>query len=88
MGDHLLALNRPPDEDQPAVISTQDTEALFAGLDFHLFDETLESGHNLTNEVWRTFLVIVGLALLGEALLCMPPVNIKVEPNRRLQEIT
>ncbi len=71
-GDHMIALNRPPEEDQAKVLSSEDTEGLFAGLDFHIFNETLESGRSLTNEVWRTFLFLVGTALLLEALLCLP----------------
>jgi hypothetical protein len=47
-------------------------DELFAGLDFHVLTNTLEDGHTLTNEVWRTFLLAMAVALLGEALLCMP----------------
>jgi hypothetical protein len=72
-GERLVALNRPPGEDQPAVLASSDLNDLFAGLDFHVVDSTLENGHSLTNEVWRTFLFLAALALVGEALLCMPP---------------
>jgi hypothetical protein len=72
-GDRLTALNRPPGEDQPETLASSDLDRLFAGLDFHVFDRTLGSTHSLTNEVWRTFLLLVGLALIGEALLCLPP---------------
>ncbi len=72
-GDKLVALNRPPSEDQPAVVAATDLNDLFAGLDFHVVSDTLESGRSLTNEVWRTFLILVALAIIGEALLCMPP---------------
>jgi hypothetical protein len=72
-GDRLVALNRPPGEDEPQTLSPSDLNDLFAGLDFHLVNDTLENGRSLTNEVWRTFLFFVALALIGEALLCMPP---------------
>ena len=72
-GDRLVALNRPPGEDQPQTLSTTELDELFAGLDYHVLNDTLENGRSLTNEVWRTFLVLVALALVGEALLCMPP---------------
>ncbi len=72
-GDKLVALNRPPGEDQPATLATNDLNDLFTGLDFHVVNDTLENGRSLTNEVWRTFLFLVALALIGEALLCMPP---------------
>lgn len=72
-GDKLAALNRPPAEDQPAVVAPGELNDLFAGLDFHVVSDTLESGRSLTNEVWRTFLILVALALVAEAVLCMPP---------------
>jgi hypothetical protein len=72
-GDRLVALNRPPGEDQPATLAQSDLNDLFSGLDFHVVNSTLENGHSLTNEVWRTFLFLAALALVGEALLCMPP---------------
>lgn len=71
-GDRLVALNRPPAEDLPLTLSTAAVDELFAGLDHRILTETLESGRNLTNEVWRTFLIAGALALLAEALLCMP----------------
>ena len=72
-GDRLVALNRPPGEDQPETLSSSVVDDLFAGLDFRVMSDTLENGRSLTNEVWRTFLMLVALALVGEALLCMPP---------------
>lgn len=72
-GDRLMALNRPPGEDQAQVLSVATLNELFAGLDFRVVADTLQSGRSLTNEVWRTFLIAMALALLGEALLCMPP---------------
>ena len=72
-GDKLVALNRPPGEDQPETLSPDTLNDLFAGLDFRVVNDTLENAHSITNEVWRTFLLMVALALIGEALLCMPP---------------
>ena len=72
-GDQIIALNRPPGEDQPETLSTTDLNGLFAGLDFRVLTDNLEDGRALTSEVWRTFLIAMALALVGEALLCMPP---------------
>jgi hypothetical protein len=72
-GEKLCALNRPPGEDDPQVVSTMALGELFSGLDFRALTDTVESGRSLTNEVWRTFLVAMAVALLAEALLCMPP---------------
>jgi hypothetical protein len=71
-GERLLALNRPASEDTPETISLSALGELFAGLDFHIVTTTLEDTHSITNEVWRTFLFAMALALLGEALLCLP----------------
>ena len=72
-GDRLMALNRPPGEDATQTLSTAGLNDLFSGLDFRVLTGTLEDTRSLTNEVWRTFLVCMALAILGEALLCMPP---------------
>jgi hypothetical protein len=72
-GDRLIALNRPAAEDLPQTVSNPTLNDLFAGLDFRILTGTLEDTRSLTNEVWRTFLVCMSLAILGEALLCLPP---------------
>jgi hypothetical protein len=72
-GDHLIALNRPPGEDAVQTLSTAGLSNLFAGLDFRILSGALEDTRSLTNEVWRTVLLCMALAILGEALLCLPP---------------
>ncbi len=72
-GDRLVALNRPPSEDEARTLSTATVNALFTGLDFHVITDTLEDRGSLTNEIWRTFLLILAAALVGEALLTLPP---------------
>ncbi len=80
-GDRLIALNRPPGEDVTQILSRSGLNDLFSGLDFHVFTGTLEDSKNLTNEVWRTFLVCMALALLGESLLCLPPRRTEPPPS-------
>ena len=72
-GERIIALNRPPGEDLPSALSTTALNELFAGLDFRVLTDSVEQGRSLTNEIWRTFLIAMAIALLGEALLCMPP---------------
>ena len=72
-GDQLIALNRPAGEDQPATISPAMLNDLMAGLDFRVLTDSLEDERSLTNEVWRTFLVAMAIALLLEGLISMPP---------------
>jgi len=94
-GDQIIALNRPPGEDQPQPLSTPALNELFAGLDFRVLTDSLEDGRSLTSEIWRTFLIAMAVALLAEALLCMPPPRTqespspsfsKVAPQRELQQ--
>ena len=68
----LVALNRPPGEDAPQTVAPPVLEELFAGLDWRLIERTLENEKSLTSEVWRTFLWVMGGALVLEALLSMP----------------
>ncbi|HYF34399.1 MAG TPA: hypothetical protein VD994_03840, partial [Prosthecobacter sp.] len=69
---HFVALNRPPGEDRPQPVAALVLSELFAGLDFRVLTEDLHDSRSLTNEVWRTFLMAMAAALLGEALLCLP----------------
>jgi hypothetical protein len=71
--ERLIALNRPPGEDDGQRISTTGVNELFAGLDFRVLTDTLGDSRSLTSEIWRTFLIAMALAIVGEALLCMPP---------------
>lgn len=71
-GDRLVALNRPLREDHPETLGQTALSELFAGLDYHAIEDQVESDASLASEIWRTFLFVMALALLGEALLCMP----------------
>lgn len=71
-GERLVALNRPPSEDQPQVLASSALDGLFKGIDYERVEDTLESNRSLTSEVWRTFLMAMALFIVGEALLCMP----------------
>ncbi len=75
--DQLVALNRPLAEDNSRSMPAADLESLFEGLDFQVIDDELGSGQSLASEIWKTFIVLMGLALLAEAILCMPPVAVK-----------
>jgi hypothetical protein len=69
----LLALNRPESEDDTRVLTPEALEPLLAGVDFRRIDDTVGSGSSLAAEIWRAFLVAMALALLAEAILCLPP---------------
>ena len=69
----LVALNRPFSEDALEVLDDAKVAELFSSLDYRKIVGQLGETSNLANEIWKTFLVVMGLALLGEALLCIPP---------------
>jgi hypothetical protein len=70
--DKLFALNRPPAEDQAAVLADNRIDALFDGLEFRRVSETAGSRSGLVQEIWRLFLGAMLIALVGEAALCLP----------------
>ena len=70
--DVRFALNRPVSEDSPLVVGDEVLASLFDGLDFMRLDDTAGSTQSLASEVWRIFLMFMILALLAEALLCVP----------------
>jgi hypothetical protein len=70
---HLLALNRPEAEDDTRILAPDALETLLAGVDYRRIDDEVGSGSSLAAEIWRAFLVAMALALLAEAILCLPP---------------
>jgi hypothetical protein len=71
-GEKLFAVNRSPAEDQAAVLSDERVTELFKGLDFTRVDDRAGSLVGLIQEIWRTFLVSMMIALIVEAGLCLP----------------
>jgi hypothetical protein len=71
-GEKLVALNRPATEDNTAVLGNTTLDELFAGLDYRRIEDTIENTKGLTSEVWRTFLILMCIFLVGEAILSMP----------------
>jgi hypothetical protein len=71
-GDKLLAVNRSPAEDRAAVLSDDRVADLFKGLDFTRVDDKAGGVAALVQEIWRSFLMGMMIALLVEAGLCLP----------------
>jgi hypothetical protein len=71
-GDKLLAVNRSSREDLAAVLADDRVSDLFKGLDFTRVDDRAGHFSRLVEEVWRSFLVAMMVALLIEAALCLP----------------
>ena len=71
--EQLIALNRPSVEDSAPTLPNADVDKIFDGLDYHIIDDKLGNVKSLASEVWKTFIVLMGLALLLEVILCLPP---------------
>jgi hypothetical protein len=71
-GEERMAVNRPVGEDTARILSRDDTDTLLAGLDVQYVNQSLSDTGALTSEIWRGVLVLMLLALVIEALLCMP----------------
>lgn len=70
---YLLALQRPRAEDDLATLSPAAEAALLEGVEYRRITDTVGSGSALASEVWRIFLFLMALALVTEAILCLPP---------------
>lgn len=70
--DRLLAINRVVAEDQRGQVEDAKLESLFAGLPFSRVSEQAGSLSGIVREIWRLFLIMMIVALLLEAFLCLP----------------
>ena len=66
------AVNRSRAEDRSAALSESQIDQLFAGLILERVDQRSDSAKSLVDEVWRAFLIIMLVAMIGEACLCLP----------------
>jgi hypothetical protein len=73
-GERLIAVNRAAPEDLAPVLSGRRVAELFRGLDFDRVDDKAGSVGPLFEEIWRLFLVGMLVAMLAEAVLCLPKV--------------
>ena len=72
-GERFRALNRPLGEGDPSRLDSGELSSLLAGFDYRVIEGKAGEGGALANEIWRSLVVLVGLALVAEAILCMPP---------------
>ncbi len=71
-GDRFLAVNRPASEDEPEVLDTEQAHKLFGDLPFQTMQDRRSPLSKLQGEIWRVFLVIMLLFLIGEGILILP----------------
>ena len=73
LGDRLLALNRPSQEDAPEILTREALDTVLDGTRYTLLEQAGQANDpSLSRDVWRAFLVAVLFFLLSEALLCLP----------------
>jgi Aerotolerance regulator N-terminal len=71
-GDRLLAVSRASAEDLAPVLGDGRLAGLFRGLDFTRIDDRAGNLSALIQEIWRLFMVAMMVAMVVEALLCLP----------------
>ena len=71
-GKRQIALNRPESEDRFRTLDNEALETLLEGIEFQRIDDRAGSLKSLASEIWRMFLILASLALILEALLCLP----------------
>ena len=72
-GDRLVAVNRPPGEDEPGRLDAAEAKALFGVLPLQMLEERRGGlGEALQGEVWRLFVFGMLAFLLVESFLILP----------------
>lgn len=80
--DQWRAVVRPAEEDLSATVSESELRELLEGIDVQLIRDEVGGRNSLASEVWRAFLVLMGIALVAEAILCLPqPRQLRVAPR-------
>lgn len=73
LGERLLAINRPAQEDNPEILTREQLDQALEGTRYTLLDQAGQAGDpSLSRDVWRAFLIAVLLFLIAEAILCLP----------------
>ena len=71
-GKYWTAMNRSRAEDSTKVTPVATVDALFDGLSYRRIDVAVGDTSALASEIWRAFLVAMGIALIVEAVLSLP----------------
>jgi hypothetical protein len=77
-GDRTVALNRPVSEDASATLDAAELEQMFAGIDVTISFDDGTDDTALVEEIWKLFLVLLALALVGESMLSLADLGRRV----------
>jgi hypothetical protein len=69
---YWVAVNRSQAEDTAKAAPVETVDALFNGLSYRRIDVEVGDTSSLANELWRTFLIAMAIALIVEAVLSLP----------------
>jgi Aerotolerance regulator N-terminal len=73
LGERLLAINRPAQEDNPEILTREQLDQALDGTRYTLLDQAGQANDpSLSRDVWRAFLIAVLGFLISEAILCLP----------------
>ncbi len=73
LGERLLAVNRPAQEDNPEILTHEQLDQALEGTKYTLLDQAGQANDpSLSRDVWRAFLIAVLFFLIAEAILCLP----------------
>ena len=73
LGERLLAVNRPGQEDNPEILTREQLDQALDGTRYTLLDQAGQADDpSLSRDVWRAFLIAVLFFLISEAILCLP----------------
>jgi hypothetical protein len=78
--DRLLAVNRPPSEDDPEIVDPDQIKKLFGDLPLQLFQDRRQDTTRLEGEIWRLFVFGMLLLLIGEGYLLLPAKRKEPQP--------
>ncbi len=82
MGSRILAVNRPFAEDEPEVLSRDELDAVLDGTGHTLLDQAGQaSPTDLSQDLWRPFLIAVLVFLIAEAALSLPGKSLERAPR-------
>ena len=73
LGERLLAVNRPAQEDNSEILTREQLDQALEGTRYTLLDQAGQADDpSLSRDVWRAFLIAVLFFLISEAILCLP----------------
>jgi Aerotolerance regulator N-terminal len=72
--EKIVTVNRSLAEDEPSIVNQEKFAGLFQGLEVVRLDQLTGTQRQLQQEIWRSFLMIMIVALLLEAFLSRPRV--------------